>query len=348
MRTFRTPNTRFRSKAERHRVRIHGRLASKLRASGESRKLRITLIEAGFIVLVVSTTWTIASISVWWVPVYLVMLVTIFVVPRRQRSPSSASEPGAPYGAVETTELGAGLRVECADGADQVCSASRSDFELKGESAESSDANPDLTAAGLTKLRRGRVRVRKAGKLADRPATEPVQVSWIRTGPGKFVRIEAGSIPADASTEDVSASGSVAEGYGIAPSAFSLAPEPNVSDEGSEDSLPGQGGESEGDTADRTEADRQLRSSFADSRPRVWQPRISRRRVVQFERGIVHAVSRSRRVSRQRVIRTYPRSRSLVELWFAANVPRQDAASRTSGRMLHAHRALRIRSPPAR
>ena len=37
------------------------------------------LIEAGLFILVVSTAWAIASVSVWWVPVYLHSLVVIFV-----------------------------------------------------------------------------------------------------------------------------------------------------------------------------------------------------------------------------------------------------------------------------
>ena len=187
------------------------------------------------------------------------------------------------------------------------------------------------------------------GKQVSRPILgrpNAAQVAWIRTGPGKFVRIEEGGIPAPPSTENLSASGSVAEEYGIAPSVFSLAPEPSDSVEGSVGILPGQCGESEIDTATAAEADGQLRSSSAGSQTRLWQPRVSRTRIVQVQRGIVRAISHSGRVSRQRVVRTGPHPRTLVGCWFAPNAPGQVAASRALGRVLHAHRSLRIRSPP--
>jgi hypothetical protein len=320
-----------------------------LQACGKSQLPRFALLETGFFALVVSTTLAIAVVSTWWVPVYLGFIVTIFVVPRRRRSPLSASEPDAEYNAVETTALGPGLRVDCANVADQFCSIGRSYSELNGaESAESSDANSDLNASGLIKLRRSRVRVRKIGKSIDPRATEPVQAAWIQTEPGKFVRIERDGIRAAESTEIVYASGPVAEEDGIAPSAFSLAPEPNDSVEGLEANLPGQSGESEIDTADRPEVDAQLRSGSADSQTRVRQLRGSRTWVVQIQHGIVGAVSGSSRVQRQRVTRTYARLPNLAGFWFPPYVSRHAAPRRGFRRMLDAHRALRIRSPPGR
>ena len=190
--TSRAPNARSRRAAERLRVKIRRRLESKLRAGGDGRRPRITLIEAGFFVLVVLTTWVIASVSAWWVPVYVILLVTIFVVPRRRRLLSSASERGAACDAVDIADLEPGLRVDCADGADQLRPLSRSDSDLtSSEWAESSDANPDLTAASTPKPRRSRVRARKAAQATE-TVTVSVPVVWIQTGPGKFVRVEGG------------------------------------------------------------------------------------------------------------------------------------------------------------
>ena len=200
MTTSRAPNARSRPGAERLRVKVRRRQASKLWAGGDGRRPRIMLIETGFFVLVVLTTWVIASVSVWWVPVYLILLVTIFGVPRTRRLRSSASGIETARDAVGIADAGSGLGVDCANGADQLCPVSGSDSDLtRGEWVASSDANPAPIAEGTPKVRRRRVRARKAA-----PLTEPVAVSipvvWIRTGPGKFVRVEDG-VQAAHSTE---------------------------------------------------------------------------------------------------------------------------------------------------
>ena len=59
------------------------------------------------------------------------------------------------------------------------------------EWAESSDANPDPTAASTPKPRRSRARARKAVQATE-TVTDSVSVVWIQTGPGKFVRVEGG------------------------------------------------------------------------------------------------------------------------------------------------------------
>jgi hypothetical protein len=192
MATLRSATARSRHGAERLRVKIRRRLSSKLRAGGDGRRPRIAVIEAGFSILVVLTTWVIASVSAWWVPVYLILLVTIFVVPRRRRLLSSGPERVTASDARGIADFGVGLRVDCADAAEQFCPPGCSDSDLKSsEWAESSDANPDATPVGTSKLRKSRIRVRKTA-----PATEPVTVSipvvWMRTGPGKFVRVEGG------------------------------------------------------------------------------------------------------------------------------------------------------------
>jgi len=348
MATTRTPNARSGHGARKLRVKIRGRLVSKFRAGGDSRVGRITLIEAGFFVLVASTIWAIASLSAWWVPVYLVLLVTIFVFPRRRRALSSASDLGAANDAVNLVDLGSGSRVDCADEADQPDSFSRSDSDLTtGEWAESSDANSDLTAADMAKLRRGRVRPRKSARPAAVPVTTSIPVVWIQAEPGKFVRVEGGRRAAD-SAEDDHALGSVTEEYGIAPSAFSLASEASASVEGSERELTGQVDRFEVETAVCTKAVGQIPPGSADSESLARRPGNPRRRVAQVQREIVHAVPHAGRVSRRRVTRASPNLRTLIRSWFAPNVPRQAAANRAFGRMFHAPYALRTRSPPSR
>ena len=50
------------------------------------------MIETGFLVLVVLTAWMIASVSTWWVPLYLLLVVMIFVVPRQKKTVAARIE----------------------------------------------------------------------------------------------------------------------------------------------------------------------------------------------------------------------------------------------------------------
>lgn len=144
MATSRTPNTQPRSRARKVLVKVRGHIVSGSGAHGNYRRLRSILIEAGLIVLVVLTAWAIASISVWWVPVYLVMLVTIFVTPRARQSSPSVSDLGTASDGVGVTHISEGLRVDCVDGAEPYRPVTRSDADFTtAESAESSDLAPD-------------------------------------------------------------------------------------------------------------------------------------------------------------------------------------------------------------
>jgi len=200
MATSPTSHARSRRGASKLRVKIRRGLASRFRARGESRRPRVTLFNMGFFVLVVSTTWVIASVSMWWVPFYVVLLLTIFVVPRRGRLLPSASETGAEIDDVSIADLEPGLRVDRADGVDQGRPQSRTDsFLTDGESTESSIGTPNPSAAGTPKPRRSRAQVRKS-VLASERDTRSVPVVWVQTGPGKFVRVEGG-LPAANSAE---------------------------------------------------------------------------------------------------------------------------------------------------
>ena len=54
----------------------------------------MTPIEVGLFVLVASTAMAIASISLWWVPVYLIAVVVVFVTPAKRQASSTVSESG--------------------------------------------------------------------------------------------------------------------------------------------------------------------------------------------------------------------------------------------------------------
>jgi len=192
MATTRAAHARSGLGTERLRVQVRRRVASKLRADGDGRRPRIALIEAGFVVLVVSTTWVIASASVWWVPVYLILLIVIFVVPRRRPLVPPAAVTDAVCDAVGIADSEPGLRADCSNGADALRTLSRSDSVLtEGECTEPSTGSPDPGRADATKLRRSRAQGRKSVPGSER-ASGSVPVVWIQTGPGKFVRVEGG------------------------------------------------------------------------------------------------------------------------------------------------------------
>jgi hypothetical protein len=337
----------------------------------------VTLIGAGLFVLVVSTTWAIASVSLWWVPVYLALLVVIFVMPPRRQFPSSASKSGVESATVDIADSGSGLRVDCGDGMDEVRSLNQFDTDLLNlESTELMDSDANLTAVGTAK-RRGRVRARKVAKPASEPVPDSFPVAWIQVGPGKFIRVEGGIQVADsapaapAQTEpleeqepypssgaspgdlepipvsDDRARKSVTEEYGIAPSAFSLVTACDSLAKPSDD-LPDKANQDDAETAAPDELGGQLPPTEGTHARLLWQPGTSRRWVSRIQRGIVGTAPRVSRASWRRVIRTAPNSRVLVGTSYAPNMSIHDAASRAFGRMLHVQHTLRPRSPPCR
>ncbi len=192
MTSSRTPNMEPAHAAERLRGRPRGRLLLGVPAGGDNPRSHVNLIGLGLSALVVSTTWAIASVSVWWVPVYLGLLVGIFVTPRRRKSTSSVSTAGGRSGSVGVAELVSGQRVDCGDGIDDIRSLAQFDSgQTNGKPTEPMDFSPNLTTASSDK-RRGRVRARKAGKPASESSTHSFPVAWIQVGPGKFVRVEDG------------------------------------------------------------------------------------------------------------------------------------------------------------
>ncbi|MFI5454609.1 MAG: hypothetical protein ACHRXM_04080 [Isosphaerales bacterium] len=150
----------------------------------------------GLVALVGLTAWAVASVSVWWVPAYLALMVLIFVTPRGQRPWAMATEASVDSVGAGSADLGRGLRMECADGVDQHHPDAEPDSGSAAiESTDRSGSSPDSAVSSIAMPRRGRVRARKAARTAAEPMPDSPPVTWIQVGPGKFVRIE-GSIPA--------------------------------------------------------------------------------------------------------------------------------------------------------
>jgi len=345
--TSRTPNAQPRFGARKLSIKVRGHFASGCRARGNSRGLRSTLIEMGLIVLVVSTTWAIASVSVWWVPVYLALLVMIFITPRVRQSSPSASESDAASDGIGITDLAQGLRVDRADGAEQYRPVTRSDSDLTTvDSAESSDPSPDLTGAGTTKLRRGRIRARKVSKPATELVPDSLPIAWIQIGPGKFVRIEGGIKAADtAQTEEVAPwDHPETETPAHATPAVAVQAEPLAVQEPLES--PETSPCDVGPVPVSTDC---ALGSVTDEHgiaPSAVSLNLRLKWVSRVQRGNVHAVPRVDRTSWRRNIRARRTSRTLVKSWFAPNTSRQNAAHRAFGRMTHVQRTPQPRSPP--
>jgi len=130
------------------------------------------------------TSWVVASISTWLVPVYVTAMVLIFVFPPVQHlgEPEPAGEP-------------AGVS---ADRASEATNPASSGADSPGATNLEVDGSPAASATGAKpagsptpKRRRTRGQGRKPVKPGPEPAVTTSPAAWIRIGPGKFVRADS-------------------------------------------------------------------------------------------------------------------------------------------------------------
>ena len=130
------------------------------------------------------TSWVVASISTWLVPVYVTAMVLIFVFPQAPHlgEPEPAGEP-------------AGVS---ADRASEAASPASSGADSPGATTLEGDGSPEASATGAKppgsptpKRRRTRGQGRKPVKPGPEPAVTTSPAAWIRIGPGKFVRADS-------------------------------------------------------------------------------------------------------------------------------------------------------------
>jgi len=190
--TSRTPNARPRPGARWLRVGVRAHLVSGTQAAADERWLRATGVGAGLVALVGLTAWAVASVSVWWVPAYLALMVLIFVTPRGRRPLSTSSQASAESVSAVGSELWRDLRADGTDGVDQLPHLTELDSgSAANEPTEPSDSSLESVGFSTPRARRGRVRARKAARTAAQPMPDPPPVIWIQIGPGKFVRVES-------------------------------------------------------------------------------------------------------------------------------------------------------------
>lgn len=376
--TSRTPNARARPAATWLRGRVRAHLVPSSQAVAIGRRPRGAWVGVGLAVLVGLTTWAVASVSVWMAPAYLALMVLIFVTPMGRRPsqprPESDSEPIDVGGA----GIGQSLRRDRAAGAGDNRPAAELDSALAADEAATEPVSsiPDSAGSAAGKPKRGRTRGRKAAKTAAEPALDSSPVTWIRVGPGKFVRAdamiqtidptrveEAEGVPAtDAPDAPATPTPTAA-----APDALLAGQDPlnlpatTHGDVGmivrSDDSVVGSVTEVYGITPSAfgqisrvTPAAEGLDHDVSGEGPgRLGsQRRTPSGRTGRVSRGVASAISGADRGSSRCLGRTPPRPRTSVWSPFAPNARLQQATRRAFGRITHVHRALRPRSPPHR
>ena len=203
--TSRKPNTRSGPEARRPRAGFHTPSGSGLRAVVDGRRIRTVLVGLGLGALMGATTWAVASVSIWLVPVYLLLMVLIFATPRAERAGSKSEGSRAKHFVVEADEVGRDPGEDRAVEMGETRPADEPVLETPAvETADATMPNPDPTSTGAAKPRRSRARYRKTAKTAAEPVTDATPATWIRVGPGKFVRADASvPFPVQAQSEEI-------------------------------------------------------------------------------------------------------------------------------------------------
>jgi hypothetical protein len=381
MATSRTPNARPKLAANWLRGRVRAHLVPNSRAVAFGRRPRGAWVGAGMVVLVGLTTWAVASVSVWMAPAYLALMVLIFVAPMRGRPSKPASESGWGSLYVGDADIGQSLRVDRAAGADDNRPAAEFDSAVAADEAATEPLSSIADSAGSAgaKPKRGRARGRKAAKTAAEPALDSAPVTWIRVGPGKFVRADATIQAIDPTqVEEVEEAEAVpatdAADASTTPTPTDVAPAAPLDgqDPGdlpattpgdvgiivrSDDSVVGPVTEEYGITPSAFGQSSQVTAaaegldqnvSEADPGRLGSQRRTPTARTGRISRGVASAISGADQASSRCLGRTPPRPRTSVWSPYAPNARLQQATRRAFGRITHVHRALRPRSPPRR
>ena len=204
--TSRTPHARTRPLARlvRAGLRVPAALAagSAIAPGAARRRLGAVLAGSGLAALVGLTAWAVSFVSVWLVPAYLALMVVILAGPRGAPA-GPAWKSGVDRAGVNDAELGRDSGTDRNAGADPLLPAGESDPVVPAGgvvAAPTPDPDPGLAGTGSGKPRRSRARARKAVRTAVEPVPDSPPVTWIRVGPGKFVRADRGLPVSDQAT----------------------------------------------------------------------------------------------------------------------------------------------------
>lgn len=415
--TSRTHNAWLKPAARRLRAQFVSR-----HVGAPKRRRRLPWAGFGFVALISLTAWVIASVSIWLVPVYLALMILIFAVPRGGRSSELPSRQVSQSGQVDCAAPDHDIPADQNDGVDQYpVAAVELGPEIGEPTAASRGRGLDDVSSDTVKPRRTRVRARKSARTGGEPTADSGSVTWIRVGPGKFVRADASSqavesVPADEPTAvnepatgaDITSSLSTADGpdnqtivtvfdpiadltghgptatanaalpvepvapdsieavptegrkvvtgddvsetgagkHGIAPSAVSALTEVMSSSEGL-DPVPFESLYRRAAKAETANAETETSRPGLGEHGRWLSRRVFRGRVNRNSRCFVTTIPVAVRVLSPVNKRPVPRACAPDRSPLAANVRRRQTAQGAFGRIVHVHRALRPRSPPA-
>lgn len=149
---------------------------------------------AALILMVPATSLALTSVSAWLVPPYLGLLAWLVLVPAlgRPRSPARSESPEEPSGDPANSEAAG--------------DASADPEPETAEELSAVNAPSESDGAVATKPKRSRARTKAKAKATVPP--EPLSVSWVQVGPGKFVRVEGAAQPVASPPEPPEAEGS--------------------------------------------------------------------------------------------------------------------------------------------
>jgi hypothetical protein len=179
--------------------------ASSASAPGAAgRRLGAVLAGSALAALLGLTAWALSGVSVWLVPAYLALMVLILAEPRGERA-APAWQSGEERVGDDPAELGREPGTDDRAGGDHLLPAADSDPVIPtADAAAAATPDPSLAGSGTGKPRRSRARARKVARTAVEPVRDSSPVTWIRVGPGKFVRADLGfPVSAQAPAQEV-------------------------------------------------------------------------------------------------------------------------------------------------
>jgi hypothetical protein len=127
------------------------------------------------------------------VPVYLGLIVLIFVTPRKQRQLFALSERSGKPSSNTKRDSDQRLSGDSTGEAEILNLADQSvaDSVVNSLTDDPASSTPKPTGASAVKQWRGRARTRRTGKSASETVAVGSPVAWVRVGPGKFVRTDS-------------------------------------------------------------------------------------------------------------------------------------------------------------
>ncbi len=199
--TLRTPKAWPGRAARWFRSRVYPQFVPDVSSGAKSRLPQVAGVGLVLFVLIGLTTLAVAWVCIWWVPAYLALMVCIFAVPHGHGRPERVIKSNQRSSVSTRADVGQDLQANhvTEEVYDHLATGLISG-PMTGESAiENGVSHLDLTNSGAARGRRTRSRTRKTVKTAaaDVPESGSVSVTWIRVGPGKFVRAEGGSETVD-------------------------------------------------------------------------------------------------------------------------------------------------------